>query len=201
MTQEILPRVDLSFRLAATLAPLDHGYALFGGLCRILGDLHGAPWLAVHPLSGTPRPDGLLALNAHRGLRLRLDPAQIPRVLPLAGKSMELDGHVLRIGVPTIGALQPAPALAARLVVIKGFAEPEPFREAVRRQLEAMAVQARVEVGRRRVVRIGGDTVVGFGVTLHDLSEEGSLRVQYAGVGGRQRMGCGIFDPMRQRRA
>lgn len=198
MTQEIPPRVDLSFRLAAKAVPLDHGYALFGALCRVLGDLHGAPWLAVHPLSGALRPDGLLAVDARRGLRLRVEPAQIPRVLPLSGKSIELDGHVLRVGVPTIGALQPVPALVARMVVIKGFTEPEPFRDAVRRQLDALAVTARIEIGRRRVVRIGPDTVVGFKVILHELSDDGSLRVQYAGLGGRQRMGCGVFEPYRQ---
>jgi CRISPR-associated endonuclease/helicase Cas3 len=79
------------------------------------------------------------------------------------------------------------------MVTIKGFLEPEPFREAAARQLAALGVKARLEVGRRRVLNVSGDTVVGFGVTLHDLDEEASLRVQYAGLGGRQRMGCGVF--------
>lgn len=199
MTHDILPRVDLSFRLAAKLAPLDHGYALFAAICRVLGDLHGAEWLAVHPLAGTPRPDGLLAVNQGRGLRLRIDPAQAPRVLPLAGKTLEIDGHHFTVGVPTIQALQPAAALASRLVVIKGFTEPEPFRDAVRRQLDALGVAGRIEVGRRRVLRVADDKVVGFGVTLHELDADGSLRVEYAGLGGRQRMGCGVFVPLRSR--
>lgn len=38
--------------------------------------------------------------------------------------------------------------------------------------------------------------MVGFGVTLHDLNEEGALAVQYAGLGGKQRMGCGVFVPL-----
>jgi CRISPR-associated protein Cas6 len=191
------PRVDLAFRLAGKLVPRDHGYALFGALGRVLGDLHGARWLAVHPLHGTPRPDGTLALDPRRGsLVLRVEPAEIPRVLPLAGKRLEIDGHSALVGVSSVFALLPARALAARMVTVKGFMEAEPFREAVTRQLDALGVKGRLEVGRRRVLKVAGDTVVGFQVTLHDLEEEGSLRVQYAGLGGRQRMGCGVFVPM-----
>lgn len=196
-TETIRPRVDLSFRLAGKLLPLDHGYALFGALCRVLGDLHGAPWLAVHPVRGLPRPDGLLALDPRRGsLRLRVEPAEIPRVLPLAGKRLEIDGHVVQVGVSSVEAIAPASALTARLVTIKGFEEPEPFREAVQRKLAEIDVAARVEVGRRRIVVVDGRKVVGFGVKLHEVGEEGSLRAQYAGLGGKQRMGCGVLVPV-----
>lgn len=193
MTQEIVPRVDIAFRLAAKLVPLDHGYALFGAICRILGDLHGARWLAVHPLPGAPRPDGLLALDGGRGLRLRVEPAEIPRVLPLAGKRLEIDGHAAQVGVSSVHAITAAPALRSRLTVIKGFTEPEPFREALKRQLDAMEVAGRIEIGRRRTIAVNGYSVVGFEVALHELGDEASLRVQHAGLGGKQRMGCGVF--------
>ncbi len=190
-------RVDIVFPLAGTLVPRDHGYALFGAIARVLGDVHGAPWLAVHPLGGIPRPDGLLALHPRRGsLRLRVVPAEIPRVLALAGKALDVDGYRVHVGVSRVYALRPAEALTARMVVIKGFQEPEPFAEAVKRQLDALGVNATIEVGRRRIVTIAGDKVVGFGTTLRGLSEEGSLLVQRAGVGGRQRMGCGVFGPV-----
>lgn len=190
-------RVDLEFALAGTVVPRDHGYALFAALARVLGDLHGAKWLAVHPLPGVPRPDGLLALLPRRGgLQLRVEPAQIPRVLALAGKTLDIDGHRVHLGVSRIYPLLPAPSLTARMVVIKGFQEPEPFAEAVKRQLDGLEVSATVEVGRRRVVTIAADKVVGFGTTLHGLSDEASLIVQRVGIGGRQRMGCGVFGPV-----
>lgn len=189
-------RVDLEFKLVGTVVPRDHGYALFGAIARILGDLHGASWLAIHPLPGTPTVDGKLALQRRSGgLQLRVEPAYIPRVLTLAGKTLDIDGHRVSVGVSRIYALRPASSLSARIVVIKGFQEPEPFVEAVQRQLETLGVKSDVELGRRRVVTIAGDKVVGFGVTLHGLSDEHSLTVQRAGIGGRQRMGCGIFGP------
>lgn len=197
MTEPVQPRVDLSFRLAGKLLPLDHGYALFGAICRVLGDLHGAPWLAVHPVRGLPRPDGLLALDARRaGLRLRVLPAEIPRVLPLAGKRLEVDGHAVQVGVSQVEALAPAEALTARVVTIKGYEDPEPFREAALRQLGERGITARLEVGRRRILLVAGKKVVGFGVTLHELSAEASLAAQYAGLGGKQRMGCGVLVPV-----
>lgn len=195
----IAPRVDVCFRLTGKLVPRDHGYALFGAIARVLGNLHGAKWLALHPLPGIPRPDGLLLIDGRRGLRLRVEPSEIPRILPLAGKRLEMDGYSVQVGVPSVFPLVPASELRAPLVVIKGFMEPEPFRDAVRRQLDAIEANARVEVGRRRVLTVSKDTVVGFGVTLHELSDEGSLNVQYAGIGGRQRMGCGMFLPARRR--
>jgi CRISPR-associated protein Cas6 len=197
---DVVPRVDIAFRLTANLIPRDHGYALFGALGRLLGDLHGARWLAVHPIAGAPRPDGLLAIHPQRGeLCLRVEPAEIPRVLPLSGKHLDIEGHAAKAGAASVRALAPAHALAARIVVIKGFTEAEPFRAAVERQLSSLGVRARVEIGRRRVLNVAGDTVVGFQTTLHELDDEGSLKVQSAGVGGRQRMGCGVFVPVRGR--
>lgn len=188
------PKLDVAFRLAGRAVPLDHGYVLFGAMSRVLGDLHGADWLAVHPVRGIPRPDGMLALHWKRGeLRVRVEPGDIPRVLPLAGQSLDLDGHVVHVGVSRVYALRPSPVLTSRIVVIKGCTDPVSFEHAVRRQLEALGVAARVEVGRRRVITVDGDVVVGFGVTLRDLTDEGSLAVQYAGLGGRQRFGCGVF--------
>lgn len=195
----IEPRVDLVFRLAGKLIPRDHGYSLFGAVCRILGDLHGARWLAIHPVSGIARPDGVLALDPRRSaLRLRVVPAEIPRVLPLAGKGLDVDGYALHVGVSSIYAIAPAPALRSRLVTIRGFMDPDPFRDAVKRQLDAHGISARVEIGRRRVTKVAGDTIVGFGVTLHDLDQEGSVKAQYVGLGGKQRMGCGVLVPVRR---
>jgi CRISPR-associated endonuclease/helicase Cas3 len=197
VTHEAQTRVDVAFPLAGEAIPMDHGYALFSALSRVLGDgLHGADWLAVHPVRGIPRQDGTLALKRHAlALQLRVVPAQIPAILPLAGRSLEVLGRELLVGSSRLFALRPSASLFARTVVIKGFMDEGPFREAVARQLAERGVKARVELGRRRVVNIAGDRVVGFAVALHDLNEADSLTAQNVGVGGRQRFGCGVFVP------
>jgi len=189
--------VDVGFRVVGPLVPLDHGYVLFGALARVLGDLHGADWLTVHPLAGQPIPGGWLALPRYGiGLRLRVTPDAVPRVLPLAGRTLELGGIRLVVGVASVLPLEPAPALTARVVTIKGFTEDEPFAAAVHRQLEGLGVVADVEVGRRRIVTIACDRIVGFATRLRGLEPEASLRVQCTGIGGRRRMGCGVFVPL-----
>jgi CRISPR-associated endonuclease/helicase Cas3 len=75
----------------------------------------------------------LLHLDARFSrLRLRLAPEEIPLVLQLAGKGLDVGGHRLRLGVPQVRSLVSTPTLVARLVTIKGFTEPGPFLEAVR---------------------------------------------------------------------
>lgn len=193
-------RVDVAFPLVGTSLPLDHGYALFGAMCRVLGDLHGASWLSVHPVEGMAGADGVLYLRPPSErppsrLRLRVDPAQIPAILPLSGALLELDGHRVRVGVPNIYPLVPSPALWARVVVIKGFVEEGVFGEAVQRQLGALGVEAKVALERRRVVRIRGSKVVGFGVNVGGLKEGDSLKLQAVGLGGRRHFGCGVLIP------
>jgi len=94
--------------------------------------------------------------------------------------------------------LCPPEVVTARTVAIKGFQKPEPFAEAVKRQIDTLGGAASMEVGQRRAVTIAGDKVVGFGTTLRGLSEEGSLTVRRAEIGGRQRMGCRVFGPARR---
>ena len=130
-------------------------------------------------------------------LKMRLPAVQIPRVLFLADQTLALQGHRLHVGLPLVEPIVAHPTLESPLVVIKGFMDEEPFGLAVHRQLTAMGLRATPIVTRRRVINIGGHRVVGFGVRLEGLAPTESLRVQAVGVGGRQRMGCGIFVPPR----
>lgn len=203
-------RVDVAFPLAGERVPQDHGYALFGALCRVLGDLHGAEWLAVHPINGLALPGAGLRLHARRSrLQLRVPVERIPGLLPLAGKLLDLDGDQVRVGAPTIYPLTQTPSLASRMVAIR-MAEVDlkddegsaaTFRASLQKQLDALEVSARVELGARRALRIREQSIVGWGVRLFELSPEHSLKVQAEGLGGRRRFGCGVFSgPVRPRK-
>jgi CRISPR-associated protein Cas6 len=74
--------------------------------------------------------------------------------------------------------------------------DPEPFAEAVRRQLvetDASLGTAKVTLGARKIITIDGRRVVGFSVRVSGLSNEASLLIQEQGIGGRRKMGCGVF--------
>ena len=116
----------------------------------------------------------------------------------MAGKTIEVDGHRLTVGVPEIRLLKPAATLYARLVTIKKFLEPESFLEAANRQLDLAGITAKLCSGERRTFRVKDKQVVGFEMFAADLDAESSLRLQAVGIGGRRHMGCGIIVALRK---
>ncbi|MBM4042907.1 MAG: type I-MYXAN CRISPR-associated protein Cas6/Cmx6, partial [Planctomycetes bacterium] len=185
-------------------------------ISRIIPAVHGDDTIAVHPIIGRYIGDRMLALTEGSRLVFRLDSDRIAEILPLAGKQLDLDGHTVRVGVPATRALRPAARLRSRLVVIKGFLEPEPFLEAVKRQLADLGIQGTPGLlkrrgdtsleGRshatpdrspfvRRTLRIRDKQVVGYAVEVVGLDASDSIALQERGLGGRRRFGCGVFVP------
>jgi CRISPR-associated endonuclease/helicase Cas3 len=193
-----VPRVDVVFRVTGESVPVDHGYALFGAIAQTLGeDLHGAWWLAIAGLRGTLRSRGELGLRGKGAeLRLRVTYERVPFVLALAGKNLDVGGRTVLVGTSRLWMLRPARVLRARIVTTKihgDLSDAERFRAGFIERLKELGVKARVELGERRVVRVREQLVAGYQCTLRDLSEQDSLRVLNAGVGGRRRFGCGVF--------
>ncbi len=88
------------------------------------------------------------------------------------------------------------------MVVIKGQQQPENFLEAAQRQLQQLGIKgkAHLSIGshgalNRKTLRVRQYVVVGFGLEVAELSNEDSLKLQIYGVGGKRKMGCGIFVP------
>lgn len=207
--------VDVAFQLAGESVPLDHGYRLYSALCAAVPALHGATWLSVHPLSGTPTDAGTLTIREQARLFLRLPAEHIPDVLPLAGQTIELAGGRLSLGAPSVSALVPASCLDARLVVLKLTDAPrrdnqdlgrqsldvaafaERYAAELKRQLNALDIQSPPELCGRSRITVGGKRIVGYSVRVGALSADQSLALQAKGLGGKRRMGCGIFRATR----
>ncbi|MGE3806166.1 MAG: type I-MYXAN CRISPR-associated protein Cas6/Cmx6 [Gemmataceae bacterium] len=218
-----MPVIETQFPVLGETLPSDHGYALYGALSRLVPSLHSdEPPVRIGPVSGLYEGNGRLRLDRQRSrLRLRLAAEQIAVVLPLAGRSLDVDGCHIRLGVPQVRALVPAPSLVARMVTIKrssrqdradtrAYMEPASFLERVRRELDKLEISGDpgiplVDDGphagkpRRHVMRIKDRRVVGFGLQVTGLTAEESIRVQENGLGGRKKMGCGFFVPLRPR--
>ncbi len=214
--------VDVSFGISAvasTAIPADHGYVLYGAVTTVLPGLHGSsanvPAFAIHPIQGAHAPGRELVLTSASALTVRIRHDHVGTLLPLAGKALRLGPQTVRVGVPTTRPLVPAPVLHARLVTIKGFTEPVPFLDAVRRQLSHAGIEASADLLARtagsrlerrspgsdgpvrRTLRVGGKEIVGFAVRVAGLTPEASLALQASGVGGRQHFGCGVLVPVR----
>ena len=207
--------VDLSFPIIGERVPRDHGYALYGAISRAVTALHGATWLGVHPLSGARVDDATLQFGQRSQLRLRLPVERIPEVLPLAGAKLDVAGAPIRLGAPSVHALVPAASLDARLVAIKLTAAPrrlneelgrealdvagfaERYAKEIRRQLDALGIGSPFELRGRRSVTVDGRRVVGYSVRVIGLGADQSIALQERGIGGKRRMGCGVFRPTR----
>lgn len=188
--------VDLHFPFVGSTLPSDQGYALFSAISKIVPEAHAADWLAVETIPGLARGDGLTQIDNDAKLRVRLPQDRVPLILKLAGKKLQLNGHAIRLGAPQIFLLRPASALYARIVTIKGYTEPDTFLDAVCRKLDQLGVKGEPVVGPRRVLRVGNHTIVGFGLSIHELSDDASILLQERGLGGRRHMGCGVFNPI-----
>jgi CRISPR-associated protein Cas6 len=195
-----MPVVDLVFPAQAGAIPLDHGYLLFSALAARLPGLHERRDIGVFHLRGQNAAGESLHLG--RGaLRVRCPVESIPLFLGLAGNSLELAGRRMVLGAPTVRALEPVPSLSARVVTFKNALDEAGFRAAAHRFLEELTgMTCTLHVGRRRIVTIAGDKVLGFGLELSDLKPEASLVLQEKGLGGRRHMGCGLFLPSRTAR-
>lgn len=197
--------------------PADHAYVLYGAICRLLPHLHEDESIGIHAVNGRLAKDRTLTLDRHSRLSFRIAADRIKELLPLSGRTLELDGEKIRIGVPSVFALLPAARLYSRLVIIKGFKEPDVFMKAAARQMDALDIKGRTHLidsgsamtandGKkggthspflRRTLRIREKTIVGFAVLVDGLSDEDSMNLQQNGLGGRRHFGCGLFVPVR----
>ena len=190
-----MPSIDLAFRLTGAAVPVDHGYALYAALSRILPELHAAKDIGIQPIRGVYSGNGTLHLADFSRLILRLPDEQIQAYLKLAGKRLAVDDHPLSVGVPEVRTLRPVVRLRARLVTIKGFLKEEEFLAAAKRQLEQLGISGQAHIGARRTFRVRDKQVVGFEMGVSQLTAEESLTLQERGIGGRRKMGCGVFIP------
>lgn len=204
------PTLDVLFRIIGPEAPADHGYALFGALSRILETesdrwMHGNPQIGLHTIRGVRLGAGRQLVGPDARLGLRLPSDLLPRSLKLAGKSIGLDGCKLRIGTSQTRALVPAATLHCRVVTTRNGNDPARFDAEIARQLAALGIRGRVlrvpqnaqpPGGRdpsRRIFRLKDKRIVGYSMLATELTAEESIRLQERGLGGRRRMGCGVF--------
>lgn len=198
--------VDVSFPVAGATLPVDHAYALLAGLLEVL------PWLAEEPAAGVHeiyvaasqngwyRPDeqsgGLLYLSRRTRMALRVPRGRLSDLDALRGARLEVDGHPLTVGEPTVRALQPLPTLFARHVASRPDEEEEAFVESAAQELRGLGIRPRkLLCGKVASLRTPAGALVTRSLMVADLDRDESLLLQSRGLGAERRLGCGIFVP------
>jgi CRISPR-associated protein Cas6 len=191
-------KIELHFKAYAPRPiPADHGYAVMAAVTQIVPSGHGGNGFAIAPIPGRQVGQRMMALTPQSRLVLRMEAVRIPEFLPLAGKALRIGSRFVMLGTPTVQPILPSSSLKSRLVTIKGYFDPEMFREAVQRQLEQLDIaDANVVLGRQRTICIKQNEILGFETSVFGLDDTASIRLQAEGIGGRRHMGCGVFVPV-----
>jgi len=191
-------KVDLRFQVFGQSVKVDHGYALFAAISRILPLFHESGDIGLRLIRGRYMGNGQLNISPASNLVFRLPVSKVAEYINLAGKTLDLDGHQLRIGVPNSQALVPATALYSHLVTTKNGYDQERFEEEMKRQMKTLDCKGKLSVGKRKTFKLHGKQVVGYSALVFELIAEESINLQEQGLGGRRKMGCGFFEPKRK---
>lgn len=199
-------RIDICFPVSGCRIPVDHGYLLYSALSRIVPEIHGHPEFGLLPIQGRKNDDREMRLNPGSKLTLRTSPHLLDCLLTLAGKPISFHKAEFHLGFPCLHTLMPHSSLQSEIVTIKPRAPrvtQKNFSEALLRQLKLLGVSGNtlVQVGQQRTVRIKRREIIGFEVSLQNLSPHDSLVIQSCGLGGRRSIGCGQFTPYQHHRS
>lgn len=200
------PLVELVFPVKGTKLHADHNHRLLGSLCEKIPTLHDLKGLAINTISGIPDKQGTVTLTPQSRFYLRLPVDAIPLVYPLVGQVLTIGEYQITLGSPKLQTIQAHESLKSRLVTIKGYTEPDSFLQAANRQLQGMEIHANIGIlaneqgdPKRLTLKINKSSekrsysIVGFTVVISDLKDEDSIKLQINGLGGKRRLGCGVF--------
>jgi CRISPR-associated endonuclease/helicase Cas3 len=185
---------------------LDHGYVLYSALSNILPELHETDGCGIFPMNGKKIGNNYLLLTKSSNVRIRLPLEFLPKVVTLNNKIIKIGDQGFYLHEPTLHMLTPYSKLYARKVYIHLAHTPtiddgkinfdsfkEEFTKSLNKQLNELNVTCKAHVLGRQRVSVKDNVVLTFSVMLEDLSVEDSIKIQSLGLGGKRKMGCGIF--------
>jgi CRISPR-associated protein Cas6 len=210
LDREIIPWqpevVDCTLAVKGDRIHLDHSYELFSALSRKQIVLHDPSLkVGIFGINGSPdrKHKTILHLSDKSRLRLRLPIQDVGIAYRLEGQSLIVGSSELQLGEVNISLLDPSPSLTSRLIVIKNATEPDLFLTSCQRQIDELNIQGEIALDDRsngqakyKTIKVRGFTVMGFGLTVTNLNQIDSLTLQQEGLGGKRKMGCGMFVPV-----
>lgn len=192
MVNNIPEMTDLVFGLRGEFVPENYAFALWREVARHLPWLEADKFAGILPLR-VAASGGNMLLPQRAKLVLRLAVDCVQRGRSLSGQVLEVGGSIVRVGDAEERPFKPHPTLHAHLV--ESSCDEEVFTAGVTEQLRELAIDCKLICGKRLAVTGAKQMISGYGLVLHDLKPEASLRVQNAGLGGNRHFGCGIFVP------
>ncbi|MFQ3637879.1 MAG: type I-MYXAN CRISPR-associated protein Cas6/Cmx6 [Cyanobacteriota bacterium] len=191
-----LPLVELRWSVMGDRLPADHNYRLYSALIERSPALKDVAW-QLGTIAGTPDREGWIRIGSESSLTVRCALEDLGWFDRLDRQVLRVGRSVLRLGEMTGGTIQPCLRLRSRIVTIKanyrGQVSPFEFGVALGKQLADRSIRSVPILGDRMALRIKDKNIVGYAVAFENLSPHESIMLQTEGLGGRRRMGCGVF--------
>ena len=194
--------VDVNFKVHCEQLPVEHAEPLAEALVTHL------PWLAETAAiqsigtssgNGWNPPDGhdtVLTLSRRTRLRLRVPRARARELTALEGLDLDIAGYALKLLDAQVRDLVPEPTLFARRVVVHSADDEDVLLNAAVERLAELDIEAsKLLCGRAGEVRLKAGTLPTRALMVAELLPHESLRLQDAGFGHHQHLGCGVFVP------
>jgi hypothetical protein len=185
--------IDAVFPVYGSTLNADHNYYLFAALCSLVPEFHELPGFCFNTINGLPDGKGSIKLGDKSILRIRFPVEYADLIRSLSKVRFTVNGCKLNLDSPRYETLKTSDTLSSRLVTIN---TDDVFLYVLEHQLEKLGVNAKVIIGDRKSVRITKSRpydIWGYKVTLKNLSPENSIKIQEIGLGGKRRLGCGVF--------
>lgn len=186
--------IDVVFDLSGVSVPKHYAFELCSEISRLLSWLKDYENVGILPLRGSASGDRTL-LSRRTKLVLRVPVDRAVDTLSLSEQEVHVDGSVLLVGKGKERELQAATTLHSYMVE-SNLGEVE-FVDDMQKRLEAMNISCNLICDKYRNIKGASQSLSGFGLVLHDLKPQASLRIQNGGLGIARRYGCGIFVPFK----
>ncbi|MDD2915405.1 MAG: type I-MYXAN CRISPR-associated protein Cas6/Cmx6 [Gallionella sp.] len=192
MTDTIPEMIDAVFDISGDMLPASYPFALWDALVLHVPTLAADASVGVIPLRTSASAAGML-LPKRAKLTLRLPAALAAHIAALSGQRLDLGGGTLQLGSCKLRPITPYSTLHAQLVT--GIENEAGFLQDIGARLADLAIAGKLICGMRNCVATADRAIHGYSLVIHDLKPDASLRLQYTGLGGERRFGCGIFIP------
>jgi CRISPR-associated protein Cas6 len=193
--------VDVAYAIDCAVLPVDHAWALSAELQKFFPWLRDEESAGLHTIhvaasgNGWIRPEDFIHPSRRTKLVLRLPKHRLEQAAQLAGKTLDVAGHPLRVGAHTIRPLSVITTLFARYVETVANDE-EQFLADVLRQLGARGIRPKKMLcGIEHLIATPEGPIRTRSLMLANLTVDESLQLQQRGLGRHRHLGCGVFIP------
>jgi CRISPR-associated protein Cas6 len=187
--------VELRWSVMGDRVQLYGNYRLYSALVNEIPQLKSIVW-QLGGFSGTAED---IFLKLHRGseLMVRCQIQDVPLFSCLEGKVISIGQSFVQLG-PLVGfEVLAKEELVSDITIIKLGEETRfdviDFAVSLGKQLQQLDIASMPKIGPKRSLPIKQQHILGFEISFSNLKPIESIILQSYGLGGKRRMGCGVF--------